>query len=337
MSNVGIGVVGLGRLGKRHAHNLVYATPGASVIAACSIVEDDLAYARHALGIETTYTDYAELLANPAVDAVFLVTPTSVHAEQIIQALEAGKHVFCEKPLAINVADCQRVIDVAKKFPNQISTIGFVRRFDPSYVAARKQIDKGMIGQPIMVRSQTVDMDNSAEFQIPFTATSGGFAHDIVVHDIDLARWYLGAEMSTAYTTGGCYRHKGFEQHNDIDNASALCAFDNGTSAYFFVSRIAQHGHDTRTEIVGTEGTLKIGQTPIANLVEICDKHGVRRECVQDFFERFEDAFRLEAIDFVAAIREGRAPRCGLEDAIAATRGAIAITDSWRSKKLVEL
>lgn len=337
MEKVRIGIVGLGRLGKRHAQNLVFANPGAEVTAACSIVDEELDYARCELGVENCYRDYGVMLANASIDAVFLVTSTSLHAEQITQALEAGCHVFCEKPLALDLTDCERVIAVAEQCPNQLATIGFVRRFDPSYAAAKAAVDAGQIGQPILVRSQTVDLDDYAEFQVPFTSTSGGFAHDMLVHDIDLARWYLGADMASAFVTGGCYRHKGFEQYDDIDNASALCGYDNGTSAYFFASRTAHHGHDTRTEIVGTEGILKIGQTPSANRVEICDRHGVRQECVQDFFARFEDAFRLEAIDFVEAIQQGRAPRCDLNDAMQATRGAIAITEAWRARKMIEL
>lgn len=336
MSNVRIGLVGLGRLGKKHAANLL-ATPHCELAAVCSIVPEELAYAKTQLGVKTCYDNYNDLLADSGIDAVFLVTSTSVHAEQIVQGLQAGKHVFCEKPLALSLEACEDVVTEAKKYPNQIATIGFVRRFDPSYAYAHEQIQKGVIGEPILFRSQTVDLTDFAEFQVPFTATSGGFAHDMLVHDLDLARWYLGGEMQTAYVAGGCYKYKGFEQYQDIDNATALCQYDNGRCATFFASRTATHGHDTRSEIIGTEGQLRIGQTPAANSVSIYDRHGARQECVQDFFARFEEAFRLEVFDFVGSIREGRAPRCGLQDAMQATRGAIALTESFRRQSLITL
>ncbi len=336
-NKVRVAIVGLGRLGKRHAENLSFRCKDADVVAACSVVPDELTFASEVLGIPRTYENYDELLKADDIDAVFLVTSTSVHAEQIIKGLQAGKHVFCEKPLALNLENCVEVLKVQERYPDLVATIGFVRRFDPSYAYAKEQIDRGLIGQPVLVRSQTVDLDEYAPFQIDFTPTSGGFAHDMLVHDLDLARWYLGAEMSSAYSIGGCYKHKGFEQHQDIDNASALCQYDNGTSAYFFASRTAMHGHDTRTEIVGTEGILKIGQTPSANRVEICDAKGVRTECVQDFFARFEDAFLIEAIDFIDSVASGRKPRCSLFDAMQATKGAIAITDAYRSGSLIKL
>ena len=335
--SVRIGIAGLGRLGKRHADNLANKIKGCELVAASSVVQEELDYARASLGISHTYNDFSEMLDDDAIDAVFLVTPTSLHAEQIEQSLSAGKHVFCEKPLALNADDCARVVELAKNYPDRIATIGFVRRYDPSHVYAKEKIDSGAIGQPILLRTQTVDMDAFAEFQVPFTATSGGFAHDMLVHDIDLARWFLGSEMTTAYAIGGCYKHKGFEQYQDIDNASALCQYDNGACAYYFASRTAQHGHDTRCEIVGTEGILKIGQTPSINRVEICDMHGARQECVEDFYARFEDAFLLEAQDYVTAILEKRKPRCDLNDAMQATRGAIAITEAYRGGELVRL
>ncbi|NVK30377.1 MAG: Gfo/Idh/MocA family oxidoreductase [Gammaproteobacteria bacterium] len=333
---VKIGIVGLGRLGKRHAENLVYRVSGCQVTAACSIVEEELAYAKDVLGVSDTYTDYADMLANADIDAVFLVTSTSLHAEQILAGLAADKHVFCEKPLAINVEDCEKVVSAAAQYNHKIATIGLVRRFDPSYMEAKRLVDAGKIGQPILVRSQTVDLDDFAEFQVPFTATSGGFVHDMWVHDFDLARWFLGSDMTEAYSIGGCYRHKGFEQYNDADNASALCKYANGTNAYFFASRTAQHGHDTRTEIVGTEGILKIGEIPNATRVEIFDRAGARQECVQDFFARFEEAFLIEAQAFVDACNGKEVALCTLEDAMNATKDAVMVTEAYKTGTLVK-
>jgi myo-inositol 2-dehydrogenase/D-chiro-inositol 1-dehydrogenase len=133
MEKLKIGIAGLGRLGQRHAENLAHRVPHAQLVAACSPVEQELEWARKNLGVASCYADYAALLAHPGLDAVFLVTPTSLHAQQIIAALQAGKHVFCEKPLSLDLEDCLKVEAEAARHPHLKVMIGFVRRFDASY------------------------------------------------------------------------------------------------------------------------------------------------------------------------------------------------------------
>jgi myo-inositol 2-dehydrogenase/D-chiro-inositol 1-dehydrogenase len=334
---VRIGVVGLGRLGKRHAQNLVYKVKKAEVVAACSIVPDELAYAKAELGVERVFDDYNQMLHQTDMDAVFLVTSTTLHAQQIISALEAGYHVFCEKPLALTMEECEGVLEVADQHPEQLVTIGFVRRYDPSYAYAKRKIDEGAIGKPILFRSESADMDETAAFQVEFSKTSGGVFLDASIHDMDLARWMLGSEVETVYCVGGCYSHPGFEQYQDADNATALYRFENGSAACITVSRTAIHGHETHAEVIGTRGSLVIGRPPRSNRVDICDENGVRTECVRDFYERFEEAFLVEAEEFVDCILERRPPRVSLRDAAAATRIAIAATQSYRSGELARL
>jgi myo-inositol 2-dehydrogenase/D-chiro-inositol 1-dehydrogenase len=143
-----IGIVGLGRLGQRHAVNLAQRVPNADLVAACSPLEKERDWARDELGIASAYADYPALLAHPGLDAVFLVTPTSLHADQIILALRAGKHVFCEKPLSLDVADCERVEAEAARHPALKVMIGFVRRFDASYRDAAAKIRAGLVAKP---------------------------------------------------------------------------------------------------------------------------------------------------------------------------------------------
>ena len=144
----------------------------------------------------------------------------------------------------------------------------------------------------LLVKSQTTDDDTTAPFQLKFAKTGGGLL-DMNIHDVDLARWFLGSEMEQATSYGGCYKHEGFSDFGDVDNAAALTGFENGSIA-FFLARLAPHGHDTHTQILGTDGILRIGHNPRNNHVEILDPTGVRNECVKTFFERFEEAFLLE-------------------------------------------
>ena len=337
MKKIRIGIVGLGRLGKHHAHNLRFQVHQAELAAACSIVPAELKWAKATLGIANVFQDYEAMLARGTLDAVFIASSTSEHARQIIQGMEAGLHVFSEKPVALEIADCLQVEAAVKAHPNQVFMLGFVRRFDPSYAWAKKKIEQGAIGKPFMVRSQTADMDETAEFMVQFTPTSGGIFLDANAHDIDLARWYLGSEVASVYAVGGCYEHRGFEQFQDADNTSALCTFHNGTLANISASRTMRHGHDTHTEIIGTQGRLHIGRTPSRNRVEISDEHGVRQECVRNFYERFEEAFLLEAQEFVACIVENRKPSITAKDGTKVTEAALAFTKSYREKTLVWL
>lgn len=334
---VHIGIAGLGRLGKRHALNLAQRVPGAALVAACSPVAEERAWAR-ALGVGAQYEAYGELLAHPGLDAVFLVTPTSLHADQIVAALEAGKHVFCEKPLALDLASCLRVERAAARRPDLVALIGFVRRFDPSYQDARAKIEAGLVGRPFLVRSQTADKLDPSGFFVRFAPTSGGIFLDCSIHDVDLARWLLGGPAARrAFATGTVAVHQDLAPLGDVDNGVGVVEFEGGGLACFYASRTMAHGHATHTEVIGTAGALTVGLNPRANRVEIADAHGVRNECVPDFYARFEEAFLREAAEFVACARERRPPPLGLRDATEATRIGLALAEAQRTRRIVEL
>ena len=332
-----IGIAGLGRMGRRHAENLARRVTGATLVAACSPDADELAWAERELDVAQTFADYAAMLAHPSIDAVFLVTPTTLHAQQIVDALHAGKHVFSEKPLSLDLDECRRVEAVAAKFPAQKVMIGFVRRFDSSYRDAHEKVSRGMIGTPILIRSQTLDKNDPSGFFVRFSATSGGLFLDMSVHDIDCARWLLGDRAPVrAYATGTVAVHEGLRQWQDVDNGVAICEFEGGAIAYFYASRTMAHGFEASTEIVGTAGRLTVCSNPRLDLVDIADAHGVRNECTPTFYERFEDAFLREAQAFVDTVRHDRPSPLTLRDATEATRIGIALRESLRTKRVVE-
>ena len=330
-------LIGLGRLGKRYAAMLRDQLPAADLVAACSIVPEEREYARTQLGLEAVFADSAEMLRTVAPEVLFVISSTDQHAAHMVQGLEAGCHVFCEKPLSVSVAECERIEALAAAHPGQLAVVGFNRRFDPSYAYAKAQIDAGVIGKPFRVHSQTVDKDSVADFQIEYLKNSGGIFHDFNVHDIDLARWFLGSEIRTVFAVGGAYKYPAFAAQGDADNVLTTCVLENGALATIVASRTAMHGHDTYTEVVGTEGTLRIGRPAARNRVEIYDRHGVRQECVETFYERFEAAFFLQAQDFFDCIMQGREPLLRLRDATEATRAAEAFTVSFVEKRLVEV
>ena len=337
-SRLRVGIAGLGRLGRRHAENLAQRVPRAELVAACSPVDDELAWVRKSLGVERVYREYRELLADAAVDAVFLVTPTSLHAEQIIEAVHAGKHVFCEKPLSLDLGDCQRVAVEAAKVPKLKVMIGYGRRFDPSYRDAWDKIQAGLIGAPFLVRSQNLDMNDRSGFFVRFAPTSGGIFLDCTVHDIDLARWLLGNPQPVrVFAIGVVAIHAGLREFGDVDNGVATCEFADGKMACFYASRTMAHGHETLTEIFGTGGRLTVGHNPRLNRVDIADAHGMRNECTPTFYERFAEAFLLETTHFVECVLDDRQPALTLHDATEATRIAIALRESLQTRRAIEL
>jgi myo-inositol 2-dehydrogenase/D-chiro-inositol 1-dehydrogenase len=333
-----MGIAGLGRMGRRHAANLAHRVLGVELVAACSPERDELAWARDSLGVGALYPDYAAMLAHPGLDAVFLVTPTTLHAEQIIAALAAGKHAFSEKPLALNLADCLRVEAEAARHPRQKAMIGYVRRFDPSYRDAFDKVRAGAIGRPFLARSQTADQNDPGGYFVRYAPSSGGILLDMSVHDIDAMRWLLGAGSARrVFATGTIAVHQGLADCGDVDNAVATIEFADGQIGTLYASRTLAHGHETLTEVVGTAGRLTVGQNPRSNRVEIADAHGVRNECTPTFYERFAEAFLLEAQAFADVVRFDQPPPLTLADATEATRIGIAVTESLRTGKSVEL
>ncbi len=335
---VRVGIVGLGRLGKRHAENLALRVPGAQLVAACSPSADERAWAGSALGVKTLYDDYATLLADKNIDTVFLVTPNTLHPEQVIAGLKAGKHVFCEKPLSLDLAECLAVEAEAARHPKLKVMVGYVRRFDASYQDAQQRIAEGAIGKPFLVRSQTCDMDDPSGFFVKFAPKSGGIFIDMSVHDIDLARWLLGAPKPLrVFASGAIAIHEGLAECGDVDNGVAICEFADGRMACFYASRTMAHGHETATEIFGTAGRLTVGRAGRLNQVEIADAHGVRTETTPTFWERFEDAFLRETIHFIDCVRFDRPPGLTLHDATEATRIGIALRTSLVERRAVDL
>ncbi len=333
-----VGIAGLGRMGARHARNLATRVPQAELVAACDPGADQRAWAARELGVRATYADFDDLLSDRDVEAVFLATPTSEHAHQIIAAIEAGRHVFSEKPTSLEVAHCERVEAAAARRPDLKVMIGYVRRFDPGYTDAQAKIAAGLIGAPFMVRSQTADRNDPSGMFVRYAPKSGGIFLDMSVHDIDAARWFLGAPRPVrVFATGTVAVHEGLRACNDLDNGIALCEFADGKVACFQASRTMAHGHESLTEIIGTGGRLTIGANPRLTRVEIADVHGVRNECTPTFYERFEEAFVLEVNAFVDAVREDRPLPMTLADATEATRIAIAIQESIRTQRSVDL
>lgn len=331
MTQLRIGLAGLGRLGQRYAENLARAVPRAKLVAVCSPVESERAWARDTLGVPNLHETYEQMLADPGIDAVVLVTPTSLHAAQIEQALDAGKHVFCEKPLSLELEDCRRAAAHAAQSSKR-AMVGFVRRFDESYRHAFMHIAAGGIGRPFLVYSQTTDLADPTGAFLKFAPTSGGIFLDCSVHDVDLARWLLGRpKAKKVYATGTVAMYPPLEAIKDVDNGIAIVEFEGGQMAMFYASRTQAHGHDTHTDITGTAGKVSIGRNPRADRVDIADAAGVRNTVLPSFYERFAPAFVAQARHFVDSVLDDTPFDLTMDDAVEATRIAVALRESQQT------
>lgn len=334
-----VGIAGLGRMGRRHAENLARRVPHAELVAACDPGVEALEWAQRELGVPHCYDDYAKMLAQPDLEAVFLVTPTALHAQQIVDALRARKHVFSEKPLSLDVAECQRVEAEAALQPDLKVMIGFVRRFDTSFRNGHARIRRGDIGRPLLVRSHTYDKHDPSGYFVRYSKSSGGIFADMSVHDVDAARWLLDAPMtpSRVFAAGLIARNEGLREFDDVDNGVGTCEFATGEIATIHASRTMAHGFECLTEVIGTDGRLTVGGDGRFDHLTISDAHGVRHESTPTFYDRFEDAFLREDAEFVQCVLEDIAAPLTLRDATEATRVAVAMQTSLRERRVVTL
>ncbi|KAJ5149954.1 hypothetical protein N7448_001532 [Penicillium atrosanguineum] len=335
-----IGCAGLGRMGKRHALNFLERCPRAELVAASSPDPVELEWAKTHLepfGVRL-YQNYDDMLKQEGLQAIVVASATAVHAEQAIKAIEADKHVLCEKPLSTSVDVSQSVVDAANKKPHLKVMCGFSRRFDASYRDAFKKMSTGTIGTPSVLRSQTCDKLDPSGFFVAYAEFSGGIFVDCSIHDIDLALWFFGAhsKVKSVSAVGITAVEPDLRKHNDRDNAVGLVEFHDGKIAYFYASRMMAAGQEDTTEIIGTKGKLAVNAQPQMNLVNIFDDSGVRREIPQTYYDRFEYAFVTEANEFTACVLEDRKLPLDLNAAVQAVRIGAALQESMvGGKKIV--
>lgn len=315
MNKLNFGVVGIGGMGRTHIANLQQRIPGAQVIAICARSEDKIKQMQEEFSIPFGYTSYEEMLQNPEIHAIVIATGADAHKEQSIKACVAGKHVFCEKPLAKTVEDCLAVEQAAAEHPELKFTVGFMRRFDPSYAEAKAMIKSGQIGKPILFKGVSLDpasvLDSHLDgvkrgIYVPWFIEMGS-------HDTDLARWFLEGDPKESFATGDAYVCTELNDYNDYDNGFSLTQFDNNTSAYIQVGRTHTCSH-VESEIVGTKGTLRVNSLPRKNYITQFTDAGILESCQESFQARWGEAFYNEMADFVDCIQTGRDPETTAHD-----------------------
>ena len=323
MARLNVGVIGLGRLGRVYARDLAGRIPETRLVAVADPAGTLAKDTADEFEVPRSYTDPMALIDDKGVDAVVIVTPTHLHREQVIAIADRKKPTFCEKPPAISLAATVEM-KAAIESSGVFFQMGFMRRFDTGYAAAHKAIQEGRIGTPLVFKATSRDpFRPSLEYANP--KSSGGMLIDMGIHDFDLARWFMG-DVKTVAAIGATIAYPELETVGDIDQAIASLTFMNGRLGVVDLTRSGIYGYDISTEILGLEGTIRIGylrETPITILTKA---NGVSHDTVPYFMERFRDAYPNQLQNFAQNVLHGRPAPITIDDGLEALRTAVAAT-----------
>ncbi len=335
--SIGIGIIGCGRAGMIHARNLARLVPGAEVAAVADAAEVNRMEAARELGGVPAFAGYQELLAQPRVQGVVIAAPTALHREIAVAAAAAGKGIFCEKPMAMNVAECEAMIAAADR-AGVVLQIGFMRRFDASFLAARERVRAGEIGDVVLVRSCTHGPTWPRPWMFDLAQSNGPLA-EVCSHDIDTLRWFTGSEFTEVYAIAGNYRTpEAAAQFPDFYDQVLLSArFASGAQGSITGAQGVQYAYDSRAEIVGTHGLISIGGLNAGTVAVVTREKEIRRPSVVSWTHLYRDAYLAEDMEFIAAIREGRPAAVTGRDGRAAVAVVNAGNLSIRQRRPVSL
>jgi len=332
-NTVRFGMIGAGRIGKLHAENLATRIPGATVAAIADPVVVAARQTAERLHIPKVASDYHELLADRAIEAVAICSSTNTHAQIIVEAAQAGKHIFCEKPIAFDLAKIDEALAAASKAGVKLQ-IGFNRRFDPNFRQVRQMVADGKIGEPHILRITSRD---PAPPPIDYVKVSGGIFFDMTIHDFDMARYLIGSEVDEIFVAGGVMVDPRIGEAGDIDTAILTLHFKNGAIGTIDNSRKAVYGYDQRVEVFGSGGMVSsANRTPDTNSYSNAD--GVQSAKPLYFFlERYMDSFIEEMKQFVDAVERGTpTPVTGIDGRIPVVMG-MAASKSYREHRPVKI
>ncbi|NGO10736.1 Gfo/Idh/MocA family oxidoreductase [Streptomyces sp. HC44] len=327
-----VGLIGAGRMGSFHAETLAHRLPGVRLAAIADPAPGAAQSLGERLGCTTTYTDIGELLADPRIDAVVIVTPARTHADLVQAAAKAGKAVYCEKPMAVTLAEADRAVAVAADAGVPLQ-VGFNRRYDPGFRAAHEKIAAGAIGTPQLLRSLTRDPKLADPARIP----PWTIFLETLIHDFDILRHLNpGAEPVEVSAMADAVIRPDFKDRGLLDTAVVTIRFDNGALATAEASFQAVYGYDVRAEVLGSAGMLTMGDLRRTHLTAY-GPDGSTAECVTYDQDLFHDSYVAELADFTDSVRTGRTPSVTGEDARGALSLALAAIESVTSGGPVRL
>lgn len=327
------GILGAGRIGRVHAETLAFRVPEADIAVLADVDRDAAQSLADRCGIPRVVTSATEVFADRGVDAVLICTSTDTHADLIVQAAEAGKHIFCEKPVSLSLDKIDSSLAAVKKAGVQLQ-VGFNRRFDSNFVRVRQAVADGEIGRPYLIHIISRD---PAPPPISYLGPSGGLFLDMTIHDFDMARFLLGDEVEEVYAAGGVLVDPAIGEAGDIDTAVVTLHFRSGAIGTIDNSRKATFGYDQRVEILGSKGKIA-SENRFPNQVVVSGDKSVYTDLPLNFFmQRYTEAFATELEAFVHAVREGQPVPVTGEDSRVSVVMALAASKSYKEHRPVRL
>jgi myo-inositol 2-dehydrogenase / D-chiro-inositol 1-dehydrogenase len=324
--SIRIGVIGTGWIGEQHVHRLTAAVAGAEVAAVADIDLERAAQVADAVGARTAGSA-EKLIADTDVEAVVIASSAAAHAEQVLACIEAGKQVFCEKPLTTDAADALRVIDAEQALGRRLVQVGFMRRYDAGYRQMKRVVDSGAVGEPLMAHCVHRNLDVREQY------TTEMAARDSAVHEVDALRWLLGEEFVSAQTL---VPRKTSRSRPDLQDPQ-IFLFETASGARVDVEVFVncQYGYDIQCEIVGEDGAVRLPD-PAAPALRKAGRSSV--PVLPEFGDRFADAFDVELQEWVDRLRAGEAPvGPSAWDGYAATVATEAAVQSLHSGAVVPI
>ena len=328
MKKLGVGVIGVGEMGKRHAENMRRHVPEAQLIAIADLSATRVQQVAEELELEHAYTSVEEMLQRKDIHAVVVGTPDKFHAAVIKAAATAGKEIFCEKPLAITLEDAESALEAVARAGVRLQ-VGFMRRYDPAYVAARKRVEAGEIGTPVVFKSVGRDKDEPplSAYQ---SGVNGMLFYTNTIHDFDMARWLMQDEVTEVHSYTTSVIRPELARYGDIVAGVVNLKFSKGGIGNIDSHAQALYAYDVRTEIIGSKGSVFVGTIQGAPATFLSSAGG-SAVLADHFLSRFADAYLLEARDFVHTVLSGKAPRVNGEDGLRALEIAVAAEKSHMS------
>lgn len=334
MKKIGIGVLGVGEMGKRHAENVRHLVSGAELVAVADVAAARAKQVAEELEIAKSFGSLEAMLECKEVQAVLIATPDKFHAQGVMQAAQAGKDILCEKPMALTLADAYAALDAVSKAGVQLQ-IGFMRRYDPGYAAAMRRIEAGEIGTPLIFKSVGRDKDEPplAAYQ---SGLNGMIFYNSTIHDFDLARWLMRDEVAEVHSFTTVAIRPEVAQYGDVVAGSVNLQYRNGGIGNIESYVQSLYAYDVRTEILGSKGAIFVGSLEKAPTVFL-NANGSTQTLADHFLTRFADAYLAEVRDFVQNLLQDKPVGVTGEDGLKALATAVAAETSHKQKRPVKV
>lgn len=332
MGKINVGLIGAGKIGQIHANNLLQSDYfNLKVIA--DVFTGHLKNTHFEKSVPTITQNPEDIFQDTEIDAVFICSLTHTHAEYIIKAAKAGKHIFCEKPISLDIGQTKEALKVVREKDVKIQ-IGFNRRFDKHFRKISQLVKQGRIGEPRLIKISSRDPQPPSE---EYLRGSGGMFIDMTIHDFDMIRFLAGSEAKDITVKAANLVHPMFSRHKDVDTAIITLTLENGAIAVIDNSRQAAYGYDQRIEVFGSKGSVEAENETETN-VKLSTEEGISLDHPKYFFlERYKDAYVTEVNEFAKAILSGEEVSCSGEDALKAEILAVAARQSWLEKRTVTI